>query len=48
MVGGHAATFLYDRLMTECEDIDYIILGEGEITTLDLVKKLTMEKVLIL
>lgn len=40
VAGGHAATFLYDKLLEECEYIDYITFGEGEVTTLDLINKL--------
>lgn len=35
--GGHAATFLHERLMEDCIYIDYIVLGEGELTTLALI-----------
>lgn len=36
--GGHAATFLYETLMKECLCIDYVVFGEGEISTLSLVQ----------
>jgi radical SAM superfamily enzyme YgiQ (UPF0313 family) len=38
--GGIGATFLWDHLLTHYIDIDYIVLGEGEITFLQLVKAL--------
>ena len=36
--GGIGATFLWHHLMTHFKEIDYIVLGEGEFTFLDLVK----------
>lgn len=36
--GGIGATFLWRHLMTHFKEIDFIVLGEGEITFLDLVK----------
>jgi len=38
--GGIGATFLWDHLLTHFHDIDYIVLGEGEIPFLNLVKAL--------
>ena len=38
--GGPAPTFLARHLLTACPDIDFIVAGEGEITFLELVKKL--------
>ena len=38
--GGIGATFLWDHLLTHFHDIDYIVLGEGEIPFLQLVKAL--------
>ena len=36
--GGIGATFLWHHLMTHFKEIDFIVLGEGEVTFLDLVK----------
>ncbi len=36
--GGPGATFLYEHLLNNFDCIDYIILGEGELTFLELVK----------
>jgi anaerobic magnesium-protoporphyrin IX monomethyl ester cyclase len=38
--GGIGATFLWEHLLTHFHDIDYIVLGEGEIPFLQLVKAL--------
>ena len=38
--GGIGATFLWDHLLTHFQDIDYIVLGEGEIPFLQLVNAL--------
>lgn len=38
--GGIGATFLWDHLLTHFHDIDYIVLGEGEIPFLQLIKAL--------
>jgi radical SAM superfamily enzyme YgiQ (UPF0313 family) len=38
--GGPAPTFLADHLFAVCPDIDFIVMGEGEITFLELVKEL--------
>jgi anaerobic magnesium-protoporphyrin IX monomethyl ester cyclase len=38
--GGIGATFLWEHLLTHFQDIDYIVLGEGEIPFLRLVKAL--------
>ena len=40
IVGGHAATFLYEKLMNDCEEIDCVILGEGEVSILDTINKI--------
>lgn len=37
-VGGHAATFMYENILTECEAIDAVVLGEGERTVHQLVQ----------
>lgn len=42
--GGPAPTFLYTHLLTACPDIDFIVVQEGEITFLELVKALSKEK----
>ena len=39
--GGIGATFLWDLLLSHFHDIDYIVLGEGEIPFLQLVKALS-------
>ena len=38
--GGIGATFLWEHLLTHFHDIDYIVLGEGEIPFLGLIKAL--------
>lgn len=37
-IGGHAATFMYEQILRECEEIDVVVLGEGEITTYQLIE----------
>lgn len=39
VVGGHHPSFLADRMLQEHECIDYVVLGEGEYTLRDLVRK---------
>lgn len=41
--GGIGATFLWEHLLTNFPEIDYIVLGEGEYTFLDLVRFLESE-----
>ena len=36
-IGGHGATAMPDRLMAECEALDVIVAGEGEITAGELI-----------
>ncbi|MCK5837529.1 MAG: B12-binding domain-containing radical SAM protein, partial [Desulfobacula sp.] len=38
--GGPTPTFLADHLLTACPDIDFIVIGEGEITFFELVTEL--------
>lgn len=38
--GGPAPSFLSEHLLTACPDIDFIVIGEGEITFLELVNQL--------
>jgi radical SAM superfamily enzyme YgiQ (UPF0313 family) len=40
VLGGIGATFLWEHLLTHFNAIDYIVLGEGEITFLNLVQRL--------
>lgn len=35
--GGHAATFGYTKLLNDCSYIDYVVISEGERTTLELI-----------
>lgn len=39
VVGGHHPSFLADRMLREHECMDYVVLGEGEYTLRDLVRK---------
>ncbi len=36
-IGGHGATAMPDRLMAECDSLDTIVVGEGEITAGELI-----------
>ena len=40
VIGGPHATFMWKEVLEECPYIDYVVIGEGEYTTLDLVKAL--------
>jgi anaerobic magnesium-protoporphyrin IX monomethyl ester cyclase len=40
VVGGPSATFLTEKIFTFLPEIDYIVRGEGELTLLELVKRL--------
>lgn len=42
--GGIGATFLWKHLLTQCKEIDYIVLGEGEYSFLNLVNYLEKGK----
>jgi anaerobic magnesium-protoporphyrin IX monomethyl ester cyclase len=41
--GGPAPTFLFEHLINECPQIDFIVKGEGEITFLELINHLEMQ-----
>ena len=41
--GGPAPTFLFEHLLKACPEIDFIVIGEGEITFLELVTELENE-----
>jgi len=42
IIGGPHATFMWSDILAECPYIDYVVIGEGEYTALELVK--TLEK----
>jgi anaerobic magnesium-protoporphyrin IX monomethyl ester cyclase len=44
VLGGHHPTFLYDQIMKNYKFVDFIVMGEGEITFLELIKTLSSEK----
>ena len=44
LLGGHMATFGAKEIMEKYDDIDFIILGEGELTILDLINALEKGK----
>jgi radical SAM superfamily enzyme YgiQ (UPF0313 family) len=44
ILGGHFATFNHDKILTEYGDIDFIVRGEGEETTVELARELEKSK----
>lgn len=44
ILGGLAITYLYDRALKESENIDYIVLGEGEETLVELMEWILKKK----
>jgi anaerobic magnesium-protoporphyrin IX monomethyl ester cyclase len=44
VLGGHHPTFLYKQIMSHYDFVDFIVLGEGEITFLELIKELDSGK----
>lgn len=43
-VGGHGATAMPERLMEECQALDVIVAGEGEITAAELIDAIAEER----
>lgn len=44
VLGGVHPTFMYNQILAECPEVDVIVIGEGEITMLELVKALNSDK----
>lgn len=40
MIGGHFGTFNHDKILNKYHDIDFVVRGEGEETTVELVQEL--------
>ncbi len=44
MLGGHFATFNHDKILAKYHDVDFIVRGEGEETSVELVQQLEKSK----